>query len=181
LVLTERAIAPPFKGLGKGLYDGLTGFVTQPIQGAQKQGGIGFLKGFGKGVGGLVLKPAAGECLGSGFFFFFLACMHFDYPLPVAHFPSSPSSVPRELAGDRRLTNETPKNKGACGVPGYAFMGVYKQIQKIAKTDVDAQIMAARQAQGGLRLRPLSNGDKSVIVKNWLALNGKSRGTDRAS
>ncbi|KAF2483580.1 hypothetical protein BDY17DRAFT_251074 [Neohortaea acidophila] len=47
------------KGFGYGLYDGITGFVTQPVQGAQKEGAAGFVKGFGKGLGGIVLKPSA--------------------------------------------------------------------------------------------------------------------------
>ena len=49
------------KELTYGMYDGLTGFVTQPINGAKKEGGVGLLKGMGKGIGGLVFKPAAGE------------------------------------------------------------------------------------------------------------------------
>ncbi|EPS38046.1 hypothetical protein H072_8187 [Dactylellina haptotyla CBS 200.50] len=42
-----------------GLYDGVSGLVTQPVQGAKEGGGAGFWKGVGKGVGGLVLKPGA--------------------------------------------------------------------------------------------------------------------------
>ncbi len=34
--------------------------VAQPISGAQKEGFIGFLKGTGKGVIGLVLRPTGG-------------------------------------------------------------------------------------------------------------------------
>ncbi|KAI0006279.1 hypothetical protein F4779DRAFT_27319, partial [Xylariaceae sp. FL0662B] len=48
------------KEFGFGMYDGITGLVTQPLRGAEKEGGIGLLKGFSKGIGGLVLKPAAG-------------------------------------------------------------------------------------------------------------------------
>lgn len=49
------------QGLGYGLYDGITGFFLQPVKGAQKEGPVGFLKGFGKGLGGIVCKPAAGK------------------------------------------------------------------------------------------------------------------------
>lgn len=49
------------KGLGYGLYDGISGFFVQPVVGAQKEGALGFLKGFGKGLGGVICKPAAGE------------------------------------------------------------------------------------------------------------------------
>lgn len=44
---------------GFGLYDGITGLVTQPMRGAKKEGAAGFFKGFGKGLAGVVLKPSA--------------------------------------------------------------------------------------------------------------------------
>ncbi|KAI1128692.1 hypothetical protein F5Y10DRAFT_240035 [Nemania abortiva] len=47
------------KEFGYGLFDGITGLVTQPLRGAEKEGGAGLLKGFGKGIGGLILKPSA--------------------------------------------------------------------------------------------------------------------------
>lgn len=49
------------KEFGLGLFDGITGLVTQPYKGAEKEGVQGLIKGFGKGIGGLVLKPVAGE------------------------------------------------------------------------------------------------------------------------
>lgn len=52
-----------WKELGLGFYDGVSGLVTQPYKGAQKQGGQGFIKGVGKGIGGLILKPAAGKII----------------------------------------------------------------------------------------------------------------------
>ena len=33
---------------GFGIYDGLSGLVTQPLRGAQKEGGVGLVKGFGR-------------------------------------------------------------------------------------------------------------------------------------
>jgi hypothetical protein len=47
------------KEFGYGWYDGVTGVVTQPWKGAQKEGTSGFFKGIGKGVGGLITKPGA--------------------------------------------------------------------------------------------------------------------------
>ncbi|MCJ1385661.1 hypothetical protein MMC17_008784 [Xylographa soralifera] len=41
-----------------GVYDGVTGLVKHPYQGA-KEGPVGFVKGVGKGVGGFVLKDLA--------------------------------------------------------------------------------------------------------------------------
>jgi hypothetical protein len=48
------------KGFGLGLYDGFSGFVRQPIQGAKAGGVVGCAKGVGRGIGGLVCKPCAG-------------------------------------------------------------------------------------------------------------------------
>ncbi|KAL8913269.1 MAG: hypothetical protein Q9171_001916 [Xanthocarpia ochracea] len=47
------------KEFGYGVYDGVTGLFTQPINGAKQEGVPGFIKGFGKGVGGFFLKPSA--------------------------------------------------------------------------------------------------------------------------
>lgn len=47
------------KEFGLGMFDGITGLVTQPMKGMQKEGAAGFIKGIGKGVGGIVLKPGA--------------------------------------------------------------------------------------------------------------------------
>lgn len=48
---------------GFGMYDGLSGLVTQPLKGAQKGGGVGLVKGFGRGIGGAFMKPFSGKCL----------------------------------------------------------------------------------------------------------------------
>ncbi|KAK5121275.1 hypothetical protein LTR85_005441 [Meristemomyces frigidus] len=47
------------KEFGYGMYDGITGLVTQPMRGAAKEGPAGFIKGIGKGIGGIALKPGA--------------------------------------------------------------------------------------------------------------------------
>ena len=48
------------KEFGYGLYDGVTGLFTQPYLGAKKEGAAGFVKGIGKGIVGIQVKPAAG-------------------------------------------------------------------------------------------------------------------------
>ncbi|KAF8544877.1 hypothetical protein BDD12DRAFT_771811 [Trichophaea hybrida] len=48
------------KELSLGLYDGITGLVTQPIKGAKEDGAGGAIRGIGKGISGLVLKSGAG-------------------------------------------------------------------------------------------------------------------------
>lgn len=40
----------PKQQFGFGLYDGITGIVTDPYKGAKKEGGIGFVKGVGRGI-----------------------------------------------------------------------------------------------------------------------------------
>jgi hypothetical protein len=49
------------QNFGYGLFDGVTGLFTQPVKGALDNGAAGCLKGFGKGIGGVVCKPAAGK------------------------------------------------------------------------------------------------------------------------
>ena len=48
------------KAFSLSLYKGFTGIVTTPYRGARKDGPIGFAKGLGMGVAGLVLKPTSG-------------------------------------------------------------------------------------------------------------------------
>jgi hypothetical protein len=49
------------------MFDGISGLVTQPLRGAEKEGTAGLIKGIGKGVAGLILKPGAGTSF-LGFF-----------------------------------------------------------------------------------------------------------------
>jgi hypothetical protein len=49
------------KELGLQMFDAVTGLVTQPYHGAKEEGALGLLKGAGKGLGGLLIKPEAGE------------------------------------------------------------------------------------------------------------------------
>ena len=51
------------KEFGYGFYDGISGLITQPLKGAEKEGAAGLIKGIGKGIGGLILKPGAGKYL----------------------------------------------------------------------------------------------------------------------
>jgi hypothetical protein len=49
------------QSFGYGISDGLKDFFVQPVIGARKEGGKGFIKGFGKGMGNVVCKPTAGK------------------------------------------------------------------------------------------------------------------------
>jgi len=48
------------KSVGMGLVGGISGIITDPIKGAQKEGVGGFFKGTAKGLLGVVAKPTAG-------------------------------------------------------------------------------------------------------------------------
>ena len=44
-----------------GLYNSVTGLVTEPYKGAKTEGTVGFLKGIGKGSVGFVTKSGTGK------------------------------------------------------------------------------------------------------------------------
>lgn len=56
----QEGIARSGKSLVMGVFDGVTGVVTKPVQGARNEGVGGFFKGLGKGAVGLVARPTAG-------------------------------------------------------------------------------------------------------------------------
>lgn len=51
-----RAAAKEF---GYGIFDGISGVLTQPLRGIEQEGAEGLLKGIGKGFGGLIMKPTS--------------------------------------------------------------------------------------------------------------------------
>uniref|UniRef100_A0A4W3IRV4 Vacuolar protein sorting 13 homolog A n=1 Tax=Callorhinchus milii TaxID=7868 RepID=A0A4W3IRV4_CALMI len=48
------------RGLVSGFVSGITGIVTKPIEGAQREGAVGFFKGMGKGLVGAIARPTGG-------------------------------------------------------------------------------------------------------------------------
>jgi hypothetical protein len=57
----QSGVSTASRELCLGCFDGITGLVTQPYRAAAKHGLRGFPAGFGKGIGGLILKPSAGR------------------------------------------------------------------------------------------------------------------------
>lgn len=47
-------LAKGVAALGQGIFKGVTGVFSEPVKGARKEGGVGFLKGLGRGVAGFV-------------------------------------------------------------------------------------------------------------------------------
>lgn len=48
------------EAMAAGLFRGITGVVTKPVEGARDKGLHGFISGIGKGMAGLVLQPVSG-------------------------------------------------------------------------------------------------------------------------
>ncbi|MEJ1285501.1 vacuolar protein sorting 13A [Cricetulus griseus] len=48
------------KGLLRGVFGGVAGIITKPVEGAKKEGAAGFFKGIGKGLVGAVARPTGG-------------------------------------------------------------------------------------------------------------------------
>lgn len=44
----------------QGVFHGVTGIVTKPVEGARQEGVKGFFKGAGKGLIGVVVRPVGG-------------------------------------------------------------------------------------------------------------------------
>ena len=63
----QSGIKTAGKEFALGMYDGLSGILTQPYHGAKKEGGSGFVKGVRKQFAGFIAKPGAGDSVGSGF------------------------------------------------------------------------------------------------------------------
>jgi len=55
----KSGLAAAGKSFSNGFYDGFSGLVMQPVNGAKDEGVAGFFKGFAKGLGGIALKPSA--------------------------------------------------------------------------------------------------------------------------
>ncbi|KAF2743049.1 glycosyltransferase family 1 protein [Sporormia fimetaria CBS 119925] len=56
----QSGVKTAAKEFGLGFYEGLSGLVTDPYQGAKKEGGIGFIKGVGRGIAGVPLRVMGG-------------------------------------------------------------------------------------------------------------------------
>ncbi|OCK78638.1 glycosyltransferase family 1 protein [Lepidopterella palustris CBS 459.81] len=70
-----------------GMYDGISGVITQPIKGAQRDGLLGFVEGVGQGFGGLVIKPLAALWGLPGY------TLHGAYKEIQKHFAAGPNCV----------------------------------------------------------------------------------------
>ena len=49
-----------------GMYDCLSVVLTQPYHGAKEEGDLGFVKGIGKGIVGVITKPGVDESVDFG-------------------------------------------------------------------------------------------------------------------
>ncbi|KAL9586204.1 MAG: hypothetical protein Q9212_001075 [Teloschistes hypoglaucus] len=96
------------KEFGYGMYDGVSGMVTQPLHGAKQEGFAGFIKGFAKGIGGLLLKPQA------AFFSIPAYTMSGIYKELQKHFGSSVQNyivAARTAQGYEQIAASTPQQR----------------------------------------------------------------------
>ena len=56
----KQGFAESGKSLFRGVFAGVTGVITQPIDGVKEEGFEGFFKGVGKGVVGIIAQPTTG-------------------------------------------------------------------------------------------------------------------------
>ena len=61
-IATIKLTADLRQSLAHGFYDGVGGFFYKPYKGARDEGVLGFAKGCGKGLSGIVLEPVSGKC-----------------------------------------------------------------------------------------------------------------------
>lgn len=101
------------------------------MEGAKKHGVAGLIKGFGKGVAGVVLKPGAGK-----------------------------------LASPAVLDSETDQ-EAIWGLPGYTFMGIYKELQKHFGSSVQNYIAAARTVQGHEDWKLSDHHERQEVIRRW--------------
>lgn len=125
------------KEFGFGLFDGISGLLTQPMRGAQKEGAAGLIKGVGKGIGGLIAKPAAGE--------------------------RSKKSVLLSPFQDVLTIGVL----GFWGLPAYVMQGAYAELNKFLSRSVQNYIITSRVVQGERDLQNASEGEKADILYRW--------------
>jgi hypothetical protein len=89
-----------------GVYDGFTGVVTLPYKGARDEGVIGFGKGVGMGLTGLVLKNLSAVI---GPFGYTLKGVHKE--IHKKHQPTHFIRRARIMQGQRDLANSSPEQK----------------------------------------------------------------------
>jgi hypothetical protein len=101
------------------------------MKGAQEGGWMGGLAGLGKGVGGAVLKPAAGKIS---------------------------TTQTREM--------NLHDVSGAFGIPGYAFKGIYEEVQKTRGVTQEKETSAAeaQMVQGFKEWETTSEEERNLIL-----------------
>ncbi|KAL5120460.1 hypothetical protein ACEQ8H_001750 [Pleosporales sp. CAS-2024a] len=63
----QSGVRTAAKEFGFGLYDGITGIVTDPYKGAKREGAVGFVKGVGQGIFSVPFRVLGGACAVPGY------------------------------------------------------------------------------------------------------------------
>jgi hypothetical protein len=133
-------------GFGLGLWDGITGLVTEPVKGAQ-DGVAGALGGLFKGIGGVVCKPIAGRS-------------------STSLFGSSNGS---------REARKSDLKLGAVGLPANALKGFHEEYQKTRGMETKTNDVAALMQQGWEEFGSSSVEERSQVIAKWYQLQSTAR------
>jgi len=118
--------------LGSGIFDGITGIVTEPSKGALEEGGSGFVKGIGIGLFGVVIKPAVG--------IFDLASRTTEgiHNTPDALFVDKvePKRFPRHFPPDNKLLPFNPRKAHGQHILMFLENGLYDKERYIAHVSI---------------------------------------------
>ncbi|KAL5336878.1 hypothetical protein BJX70DRAFT_262072 [Aspergillus crustosus] len=116
---------------------GVTGLVTQPRHGRREAGTKGMIKGVGKGIGGMFLKPAAGIFL----------------------------RYQRNRYSRNSLSNRT--RAGLWGLAGYPLDGVHKSLRNSLSRSKMRDILASRIRQGLGEMLAASPDERAAVIRWW--------------
>ncbi len=79
--------------------------------------------------------------------------------------------VLKPVAGEKLfiLRNRGPDSSlsGVWGLPGFAFEGIDKQVQRLFTTTIKHQIVVALKLQGIEEFKEAGNDEKRVIIDRW--------------
>ncbi|MCJ1311902.1 hypothetical protein MMC25_005575 [Agyrium rufum] len=155
-----------------GVYDGITGLVTQPYKGAKEEGPAGFAKGVGKGVGGFVLKDLAAV---TGPFSYTMKGVHKE--MIKGHQPTRFIRRARIIQGGQdlhELSNEE-RNEAVERVSNgwQVIMNVRTDFEEISKQGIKGRIESRKEREKWRKHGALENVDQAQK-----ALDAQAQGKD---
>jgi len=146
-----------FKDLGTGMFDGLSGIVTQPVKGARKEGALGFVKGLGRGFIGMGIKPVVGAIdLVSR------TTEGIRNTTTIGDKETERNRLPRHFGPDKILEEYTSKEAQGSYYLDNVDQGVFKNEKYIHHEQLDDDTVVVISEKRVVQL------DKNSFVSNWM-------------